>query len=167
MFFTVLRQAWCSLFRMLCTKSKSASGSTRTSVSLVNHASSLLAGVATLAEKILQSNPVLEAFGNAKTSRNNNSARFGKFIKILLDTKGNIVGAKMSQYLLEKSRVVTVGQGMRSICGGAVPACPQATLLLLPSLRQHCCQAHTNVPLLPTLPLRENDREECLCDTTY
>ena len=63
-------------------------------------------GIETLAEAILQSNPVLEAFGNAKTSRNNNSSRFGKFIKILIDKKGNIVGAKMNQYLLEKSRVV-------------------------------------------------------------
>ena len=42
----------------------------------------------------------------AKTSRNNNSSRFGKFIKILIDKKGNIVGAKMNQYLLEKSRIV-------------------------------------------------------------
>merc|ERR1711995_13740 len=63
-------------------------------------------GMETLAEAILQSNPVLEAFGNAKTSRNNNSSRFGKFIKILIDKKGNIVGAKMNQYLLEKSRIV-------------------------------------------------------------
>ena len=67
-----------------------------------------------LAEVILQSNPVLEAFGNAKTSRNNNSSRFGKFIKILIDKKGNIIGARMSQYLLEKSRVAAVGEGERN-----------------------------------------------------
>jgi myosin heavy subunit len=71
-------------------------------------------GIETLAEAILQSNPVLEAFGNAKTARNNNSSRFGKFVKILIDPKGNIVGARMNQYLLEKSRVVTLGEGERN-----------------------------------------------------
>ena len=70
--------------------------------------------IETLAEAILQSNPVLEAFGNAKTARNNNSSRFGKFVKILIDPKGNIVGARMNQYLLEKSRVVTLGEGERN-----------------------------------------------------
>ena len=71
-------------------------------------------GVSTLAEAILQSNPVLEAFGNAKTSRNNNSSRFGKFVKILIDEGGLIVGARMASYLLEKSRVVFVAEGERN-----------------------------------------------------
>ena len=71
-------------------------------------------GVSSLAEAILKSNPVLEAFGNAKTSRNNNSSRFGKFIKILIDDKGNIVGARVASYLLEKSRVVSVAEGERN-----------------------------------------------------
>ena len=71
-------------------------------------------GTASLAECILQSNPVLEAFGNAKTSRNNNSSRFGKFIKILIGDSGTITGAKMAHYLLEKSRVVSVAEGERN-----------------------------------------------------
>ena len=71
-------------------------------------------GASSLAEAILQSNPVLEAFGNAKTSRNNNSSRFGKFVKILIDNKGLITGAKMASYLLEKSRVAYVADGERN-----------------------------------------------------
>lgn len=56
--------------------------------------------------KILQSNPILESFGNAQTLRNNNSSRFGKFIKIELDERGKINGAHIEWYLLEKSRII-------------------------------------------------------------
>ena len=68
-----------------------------------------------LEDKILACNPVLEAFGNAKTVRNDNSSRFGKYIKIFIkiSTK-QIVGAYMETYLLEKSRVVTLAPGERS-----------------------------------------------------
>ncbi|XP_052400550.1 unconventional myosin-Va isoform X2 [Carassius gibelio] len=57
-------------------------------------------------EKVLASNPIMEAIGNAKTTRNDNSSRFGKYIEIGFDRKHHIIGANMRTYLLEKSRVV-------------------------------------------------------------
>uniref|UniRef100_H3CZ56 Methyl-CpG binding domain protein 3b n=1 Tax=Tetraodon nigroviridis TaxID=99883 RepID=H3CZ56_TETNG len=57
-------------------------------------------------EKVLASNPIMESIGNAKTTRNDNSSRFGKYIEIGFGRKGDIIGANMRTYLLEKSRVV-------------------------------------------------------------
>uniref|UniRef100_A0A3P8XIR5 Myosin VAb n=1 Tax=Esox lucius TaxID=8010 RepID=A0A3P8XIR5_ESOLU len=57
-------------------------------------------------EKVLASNPIMEAIGNAKTTRNDNSSRFGKYIEIGFDKNYRIIGANMRTYLLEKSRVV-------------------------------------------------------------
>lgn len=54
-----------------------------------------------------QTNPILEAFGNAKTMRNHNSSRFGKLIEIHFNQSHHICGARIRTYLLEKSRVVT------------------------------------------------------------
>ena len=67
----------------------------------------------TIETKVLACNPFLEAFGNAKTCRNDNSSRFGKFLKIHY-TRGSIVGAKMDQYLLEKGRLTNQGPGERN-----------------------------------------------------
>jgi hypothetical protein len=65
-----------------------------------------------LEEKIIQLNPLLEAWGNAQTLMNDNSSRFGKFVELRFDERHSIQGAIMSDYLLEKSRVVEqVGTG--------------------------------------------------------
>eukprot|EP00051_Salpingoeca_urceolata_P023872 m.411659 g.411659 ORF g.411659 m.411659 type:complete len:537 (-) comp20165_c0_seq8:2243-3853(-) len=67
-----------------------------------------------LHHKIIQLNPVLEAFGNASTIMNHNSSRFGKFLELTTDDQGRIAGGQLSTYLLEKSRVVRLGSAERN-----------------------------------------------------
>ena len=61
-----------------------------------------------MSEKILACNPILEAFGNAKTARNDNSSRFGKYCRLYVQND-NVIGAQIINYLLEKSRVISQG----------------------------------------------------------
>ncbi|XP_053386580.1 myosin-IIIb-like isoform X4 [Mercenaria mercenaria] len=64
-----------------------------------------------LEERILQVNPLMEAFGNAKTVINDNSSRFGKYLEMFFTENGTVTGAKITEYLLEKSRVIFQAQG--------------------------------------------------------
>jgi myosin V len=68
----------------------------------------------TIEQQVLQSNPILESFGNARTIRNDNSSRFGKFIEIKFNKAGSLVGAQIETYLLEKVRLVSQSEGERN-----------------------------------------------------
>uniref|UniRef100_A0A7E4VJX7 Myosin motor domain-containing protein n=1 Tax=Panagrellus redivivus TaxID=6233 RepID=A0A7E4VJX7_PANRE len=65
-------------------------------------------------QRLLDANPILEAFGNAKTLRNNNSSRFGKFVEIHFGKENTVVGGHVSHYLLEKSRICHQNEGERN-----------------------------------------------------
>uniref|UniRef100_A0A7S2Y0D6 Myosin motor domain-containing protein n=1 Tax=Fibrocapsa japonica TaxID=94617 RepID=A0A7S2Y0D6_9STRA len=78
-------------------------------------------------DRVLQSNPILEAFGNARTIRNDNSSRFGKFIELKFDRRGHLMGASIQTYLLEKVRLPRHAKNERNfhvfyqLCKGAPP----------------------------------------------
>ncbi|XP_017857504.1 PREDICTED: myosin heavy chain, muscle isoform X27 [Drosophila arizonae] len=88
-----------------------------------------------LEDQVVQTNPVLEAFGNAKTVRNDNSSRFGKFIRIHFGPTGKLAGADIETYLLEKARVISQQSLERSyhifyqIMSGAVPGVKEMCFL--------------------------------------
>ncbi|KAJ1451801.1 P-loop containing nucleoside triphosphate hydrolase protein [Pelagophyceae sp. CCMP2097] len=94
---------------------ESGAGKTETVKIMMAH---LAFGDAGVVKRVLQSQPLLEAFGNAKTARNDNSSRFGKFTQFQFETNADeapkLVGAACTTYLLEKSRVVGQAQGERS-----------------------------------------------------
>ncbi|GLE06274.1 hypothetical protein PINS_up015521 [Pythium insidiosum] len=87
---------------------ESGAGKTETTKILMNHLATIAGGLNnTTIKKIVEASPLLESFGNAKTVRNDNSSRFGKFTLLQFDQHGTLVGAKCRTYLLEKTRVIS------------------------------------------------------------
>ncbi|KAM3222696.1 myosin-2 isoform X2 [Capsicum annuum] len=106
---------------------ESGSGKTETAKIAMEYLAMLDGGSNGIEKEVLQTSYILEAFGNAKTSRNDNSSRFGKLIEMHFSATGRICGAKIQSLLLEKSRAVQLVNGERSyhifyqLCAGAPP----------------------------------------------
>ncbi|GMF22979.1 unnamed protein product [Phytophthora fragariaefolia] len=94
---------------------ESGAGKTETTKILMNHLASVAGGLNDYTiKKIIEVNPLLEYFGNAKTVRNDNSSRFGKFTQLQFDSAGTLVGARCRTYLLEKTRVISHEEAERN-----------------------------------------------------
>ena len=93
---------------------ESGAGKTECTKQALQYLAAVAGSTSNVEEKILSANPVLEAFGNAKTLRNDNSSRFGKYMEIFFDHNGKISGCATQNYLLEKIRVVQPGNGERN-----------------------------------------------------
>lgn len=133
---------------------ESGAGKTETAKIAMQYLASL-GGGSGIEYEILQTNPILEAFGNAKTLRNDNSSRFGKLIEIHFSTTGRICGAMIQTFLLEKSRVVQCAVGERSyhifyqLCAGAAVSLREKLNLKKADeykyLKQSCCYSIAGV----------------------
>uniref|UniRef100_A0A8D8Y3H0 Myosin-VIIa n=1 Tax=Cacopsylla melanoneura TaxID=428564 RepID=A0A8D8Y3H0_9HEMI len=102
---------------------------------------------------LLQSNAILEAFGNAKTNRNDNSSRFGKYMDINFDFKGDPIGGDINNYLLEKSRVILQQSGERNfhsfyqvLSACADPELRRLGLTANPSTYLYTSKGDTSIP---------------------
>ncbi|XP_009589781.1 myosin-2-like isoform X2 [Nicotiana tomentosiformis] len=158
---------------------ESGSGKTETAKYAIEYLAMISGGNNRIESEVLQTSCILEAFGNAKTPRNNNSTRFGKLIEIYFSAEGGICGANVQTSLLEKSRVVQLAHGERSyhifyqLCAGAPSALRDKLKLKGASdynfLNQSDClvihdvhdakKFHMLVKALNTMGMSESDQE--------
>jgi len=93
---------------------ESGAGKTEAAKQCLSYIGAVAGSLSNVEQKVFQANPILEAFGNAKTIRNNNSSRFGKYVDMAFDKNLQIAGAVTTNYLLEKIRVVAQAQNERN-----------------------------------------------------
>ena len=98
----------------LVVSGESGAGKTETTKRALEYLTRIVGSESGVEQRILSASPLLEAIGNAKTLRNNNSSRFGKFLQCAVDRRGRLAGARIITYLLEKSRVCFQAKGERS-----------------------------------------------------
>ena len=110
-------------------------------------------------DRVLQSNPILEAFGNARTIRNDNSSRFGKFIELLFNKRGNLLGAGIETYLLEKVCPWALVLGRGGVDGGVAGGGESTRVFILCMVGDVCVVLL--YPVRGCLPEEGGGRDDC------
>eukprot|EP00041_Stephanoeca_diplocostata_P035801 m.1275779 g.1275779 ORF g.1275779 m.1275779 type:complete len:1469 (+) comp24762_c0_seq12:253-4659(+) len=130
---------------------ESGAGKTEATKQCLQYLAAIAGSETGVENKILMANPILEAFGNAKTLRNDNSSRFGKYIEVYMNEKNKISGCQIKHYLLEKVRVSQPGQGERNfhvfyqLCKAAEAATQQKLSLLRKPAGYHILSSCSDV----------------------